>query len=129
MRSIVLMALAGAILGQLTVAASAADIQDTSGGKPATSLKHIFVPSEGMLRRDPTLTSVTPGVENRGSQLVDPARLGGAANSGAAVGPHDQATATAAAERAATTSASRMGPSEAAATITNGSTADTQSQH
>src|SRR5271165_2911928 len=115
MRSVVLVALTGAILGQLSVAARAADVPDPSVGKPVTSLKRIFVPSENMMRRDPTLTSVTPGSEKRGSQLVDPARLGGGANFGVAVGPHDQDTPAAAAGRI-TTNASRMGPSEAAAT-------------
>jgi hypothetical protein len=125
MRAVVLMALAGAFLGQLSVAASAADVTDPSAGKPATSLKRIFVPSEGMMRRDPSLTSVTPGSEKRGSQLVDPARLGGDANSGGAAGAHAQDTPAAAAERT-TTNASRMGPSEAAATISSSTASDTQ---
>ncbi len=125
MRSIVLIALAGAILGQLSVAARAEDVPDPSVGKAATSLKRVFVPSEKMMRRDPALTSVTPGAENRGSQLVDPARLGGGDNPGGAVGTRDQDTAAAAAERT-TTNASRMGPSEAAATIPSSSASDTQ---
>jgi hypothetical protein len=119
MRAIVLVALAGAVLGQLSVAASAAEVTDPSAGKPATSVKRI-VPTE--MIRDPSITRVTPGSEKRGSQLVDPAGLVGHLNAG---GARNQDTAAAAAERT-TTNASRMGPSEAAATTTSSSATDTQ---
>ncbi len=125
MRSFVLIALAGAILGQLSVAARSEDVPDPAVGKSATSLKRIFVPSENMMRRDPALTSVTPGAEKRGSQLVDPARLGGVEHPGEAVKTPGQDAPTAAAERT-TTNASRMGPSEAAATISSSTASDTQ---
>ncbi len=120
MRTLVLTALAGALLCQLSVAANAADVTDPSAGKPATSIKRI-VPTE-MVRDLSLTTKVTPGSEKRGSQLIDPAGLTGHPNAG---GARDQDTAAAAAERT-TTNASRMGPSEAAATIPTSGTPDTQ---
>ena len=45
MRTLVLTALAGALLCQLSMVANAADVTDPSAGKPATSLKRI-VPTE-----------------------------------------------------------------------------------
>ena len=119
MRSLVLIALAGAIFGSLSVAARSDDAHDSVVGKSQTSLKRIVVPYQKMMRWDPGIVSLTPGAENRGSQLVDPARTLGGQNPGAAVRTQDQDTPAAAAERT-TTNASRTGPSEAASTASAG---------
>jgi hypothetical protein len=115
MRPFALIALGAAILAPLSAPARSDDTHDSAVGKKETSLKRVHVPSENMMRRDPGVTSLSPGAENRGSQLVDPARLRGGENPGAAVRTRDQDTPEAAAQRTKT-NASRMGPSEAAAT-------------
>lgn len=118
MRSIVLIALAGAILGPLSVAARAEGVHDSMVGKSQTSLKRIVVPSEKMMLRSPNAAGLTPGAANRGMQLVDPAGVRGGQNSNAAVQgtgrTQDQDTPASAAENI-TTDASRMDASAAAA--------------
>jgi hypothetical protein len=125
MRPFTLIALGAAILAPLSVPARSDDMHNSAVGKKETSLKRVYVPSENMIRSNPGMTTLTPGADSRGSQLVDPARLRGDENPGAGVRTRDQDTPEAAAERT-TTSASRMGPSEAAATTPINSTSDTR---
>src|SRR5271169_4889863 len=99
MRPFALIALGAAILAPLSVPARSDDTHGSAVGKKATSLKRVYVPSENMMRRDPGVTSLTPGADSRGSQRIGPARLRGDENPGAGVGTRDQDTPEAAAER------------------------------
>jgi hypothetical protein len=60
MRSLVSIALAGAIFGSLSVAARSDDAYDSVVGKSQTSLKRIVVPNQKMMRRDPGIVSLLP---------------------------------------------------------------------
>jgi hypothetical protein len=113
MRSVFLIALAGIVLVPASFAARA---DEPNLDKPQTSLKRIYVPNPKMLQtRDGG--GATPGAENRGHQLVDPARAHAQATvtAGSAALAESQDTPAAAAR--VLSDASRMTGSDAAAVV------------
>jgi hypothetical protein len=111
MRSVFLIALAGIVLAPASFAARA---DESSLDKPQTSLKRIYVPNPKMLQT-PDGGDATRGAENRGHQLVDPARAHANATAGSAALTDSQDTPAAAAR--VLSDASRMTGSDAAAVV------------